>query len=224
MSLLAIVPYPRGFLLTRQQNTWSCLYFKWMALRFHSHVGGVGGEAFAFFCFPVFPPNLGKVHSVPAERHRKPNTTYPFNSGSLDHSTQGGLSFRSQVCSNMYLKVLPNIYISVSTSWNWVLLLLYRWSGIQNSQPLVCFSIAGVGYDAMWLRCHAFPRNKHSNNGLCPMTCFFCCPRPFEALLASKTFTMDQILLLHWCLIEKKAALFVKKVTFSLKGWSAGLY
>lgn len=116
MSLLAIVPYPRGFLLTRQRNTWSCLYFKWVALRFHSPVGGQWGLRRLHFCFSVFPPNLGKVHSVPADRHWKPNTTSPINPNSLDHSTQGGLSYRSQVCSNMDLKVLPHVYISVSTT------------------------------------------------------------------------------------------------------------
>lgn len=128
--------------------------------------GGSRGQAFAFL-FPCFPTEPRKSTLCPGRKHWKPNTTSPFNPDSLDHSTQGGSSYRSLVCCDMYLKVLPHIYISVSTNWSQVLVLLHRWSSLQNSQGLVCFSIAGAGYGAKSLRRCVFPRNTSTATMAC---------------------------------------------------------
>lgn len=144
MSLLAIVPYPRGFRLTRQQNTWSGLHFKWMALRFHSPVGGSGGEAFAFFV-SLFSHQTSEKYTLSRQKDTG-NQTLPLRSipthwiaaRKADYFT--GRRFYN----NMYLKVLPTIYISVSTSRNWVVLLLYRWSGYRTAIHWVAFLEPGL--------------------------------------------------------------------------------
>lgn len=61
---------PQGFLLTRQGNTWSLLYFKWFALRFHSPLG-----VRLLHFVSLFSHRTSEKYALSCLKHWKPDTT-----------------------------------------------------------------------------------------------------------------------------------------------------
>lgn len=216
MSLLAIVPYPRGFWLTRQQNTWSCLHLKWIALRLHSPVGEVGVRLLHFL-FPCFPTKPRKSTLCPGRKtlETKHYLSVQFQLTGSQHARRIILQVAGFTATCTWRSCLPFTLVFPPAGTSTAALQMVK----HTEQPFTGLLL----YSRGWLQSHVttsscVSQKQARQQWLVSGDVFVLCHMAVWGSAGIQKFYSGSYTAVTLMSNREEATVFVMKVTFSLKG------